>query len=79
MMTESILVPKTIENLSLTSFVGQDMSMEDIITTLKASKDPGNAIMSRLDGTYETYLKYMKDQHEKKRFFTIKQKIGSDR
>ena len=70
------LVPKvTTANLALTAFVGQDMAMKDVMTNYKLAKDPGTVQMSRLDGTYATYVKHLTLQHEKKGFSPSNEKM----
>ena len=65
-LADDPLVPKVTSNLGLTAFVGQDMSMKDVMTKYKSAKEPGVVQASRLDGTYACYIKSLTDQHEKK-------------
>ena len=71
------LVPKAAAPapFDLTAFVGKDMSMKDVMTQFKSSQDPGNIMLSRLEGKYETYFNYLTDQHDKKGFSPSTEKL----
>ena len=71
------LIPKaaTPATSGLTAFVGKDMSMKDVMTQFKSAQDPGTVMLSRLQGTYETYVKYLTDRHEKKGFSPSTEKL----
>lgn len=71
------LVPKAVvpAPFGLTSFVGKDMSMKDVMTQFKSSQDPGNIMLSRLEGKYETYFNYLTDRYDKKGFSPSTEKL----
>ena len=74
-LADEVLIPKVTPGFGLTAFVGQDMSMKEVMTQFKSSQKATTVQASRIEGTYAGYIKLLTDQHEKKGFSPLTQKL----
>ena len=64
-MTSAPLVPKQ-NNVSITSFIGTDMSLKECHDELKAANLQEKFMLGKIEGEYKDYVKLLKERHLKK-------------